>query len=132
MKNIIRLEEAGMFALSLFALYYMNADGWFYPLVFLGPDISMIGYTAGNIAGAATYNLFHHKGIAAVVFLLGLHLQNELFMIVGIILFGHSSMDRMFGYGLKLDRGFNYTHLGTIGKKKKYERSKKQVNRDSE
>ena len=37
--------------------------------------------------------------------------------IAGIILFGHSSMDRMFGYGLKLKEGFKYTHLGMIGKK---------------
>ena len=119
MKNIIRLEEAAMFILSLYALYYLDADGWFYPFVFLGPDISMIGYIAGNIAGAAMYNFFHHKAIAVVVFMFGLYLGNELLMIIGIILFGHSSMDRMFGYGLKLDRGFNYTHLGVIGKKHK-------------
>ncbi|MEO6611453.1 MAG: DUF4260 family protein [Chitinophagaceae bacterium] len=29
---------------------------------------------------------------------------------------GHSSMDRMFGYGLKTNEGFKYTHLGMIGK----------------
>jgi hypothetical protein len=27
----------------------------------------------------------------------------------GIVLFGHSSMDRFFGYGLKTDEGFKYT-----------------------
>jgi len=32
-------------------------------------------------------------------------------------MFGHSSMDRMFGYGLKTEEGFKYTHLGMIGKK---------------
>jgi len=26
-------------------------------------------------------------------------------------------MDRMFGYGLKTEEGFKYTHLGIIGKK---------------
>jgi hypothetical protein len=117
MKYIIRLEEAFMFLLSLFSLYYLDADGWFYPLLFLGPDISIVGYIAGKTAGAATYNLFHHKGIAVVIFAAGLYLGNELLMIIGIILFGHSSMDRMMGYGLKLDRGFKYTHLGVIGKK---------------
>lgn len=119
MKYIIRLEEAAMFIACLYGLYYLNVDGWYYPLIFLGPDISMVGYIASNAAGAATYNLFHHKGVAVIAFLAGLEMQNELLLIIGIILFGHSSMDRMFGYGLKFDKGFKYTHLGTIGKYKK-------------
>jgi hypothetical protein len=44
-------------------------------------------------------------------------LNSEVLQIAGIILFGHSSMDRTFGYGLKLGEGFKYTHLGIIGKK---------------
>jgi hypothetical protein len=117
MKNIIRLEEAAMFALCLFGLFYLDAEWWYYPLLFLGPDISLVGYIAGNVAGALAYNLFHHKGVAIVIFVTGLYMGNYMFEVAGIILFGHSSMDRMFGYGLKLDRGFKYTHLGTIGKK---------------
>jgi hypothetical protein len=119
MKNTIRLEEAAMFILSLLGLYYLDADGWFYPLVFVGPDISMVGYIAFNSAGAITYNLFHNKAIAVMFMIAGLFMPNELLLIIGIILFGHSSMDRMFGYGLKFTKGFNYTHLGTIGKKSK-------------
>jgi Domain of unknown function (DUF4260) len=116
MKYIIRLEEAAMFAASLLGLYYLNANGWYYLVVFLGPDISMVGYIVSNVAGAAMYNLFHHKAVAIAFFVAGLLMPNELIMIIGIILFGHSSMDRMFGYGLKFDKGFKYTHLGTIGK----------------
>jgi len=119
MKYIIRLEEAAMFAVSLCGLYYLNADGWYYPLVLVGPDISMIGYIAGKEPGALAYNLFHHKGVAVISVIAGLFMPNELFLIFGIILFGHSSMDRMFGYGLKFDKGFKYTHLGTIGKSQK-------------
>lgn len=121
MKYIIRLEEASMFAACLFGLYYLDADGWYYPAMFIAPDISMIGYITGKGAGAFTYNLFHHKGVAVVFFLAGLYLGIDLLMIVGLILFGHSSMDRMFGYGLKFERGFNYTHLGTIGRKRRGE-----------
>ncbi len=81
----------------------------------------MIGYFSGNRVGADCYNFFHHKGIAIVVFAIGLLLNNpasDIVGIAGIILFGHSSMDRMLGYGLKLSKGFKYTHLGIIGKEK--------------
>lgn len=115
MKNILKLEELAMFALSVWALYFFNAEWWYYLLLLLGPDISMIGYAGGNKMGAFMYNLFHHKGVAIVLFVLGVLLPG--LQIAGIILFGHSSMDRMFGYGLKLKEGFKFTHLGLIGKK---------------
>ncbi len=63
------------------------------------------------------YNLFHHKGIAILIFVLGLLITDSTLQIVGILLFGHSSLDRVFGYGLKLKEGFKYTHLGLLDKK---------------
>jgi hypothetical protein len=50
------------------------------------------------------------------LYLFGSYLQNEVLQLGGIILFGHSSMDRMFSYGLKTFQGFKFTHLGEIGK----------------
>jgi hypothetical protein len=79
----------------------------------------MIGYAAGNRVGAIAYNLAHHKGIAIVVYLLGLYTVNENMELAGLILFGHSSMDRGMGYGLKYFSGFQDTHLGRIGKNAK-------------
>ena len=117
MKRIIQLEEFAMLALSVYAFMFLDAAGWWYALLLLGPDISMLGYAAGNKAGAVSYNLFHHKGIAIGVFITGVLLKNEILQLAGITLFGHSSMDRMLGYGLKLNEGFKYTHLGMIGKK---------------
>ena len=36
------------------------------------------------------------------------------FQLPGIILFGHASMDRIFGYGLKFSDNFKHTHLGNL------------------
>ncbi|MEO5584504.1 MAG: DUF4260 family protein [Flavobacteriales bacterium] len=33
-----------------------------------------------------------------------------------VILYGHSCMDRVFGFGLKFGDSFQHTHLGWIGK----------------
>ena len=118
MKNIIRLEEVAMFGFSIYALSSLHADWWWYLVLLIGPDVSMLGYLAGNKIGAASYNLFHHKGIAVIVFIIGLLMPHIPLQIIGIVLFGHSSMDRFFSYGLKTTEGFKYTHLGIIGKNK--------------
>lgn len=118
MKNIIKLEEAALFAISLFGLYLLHAEWYWYLLILVGPDISMIAYAMGSHVGAGIYNIFHHKGFAAFIFFIGIYTDTALLEIIGVVLFGHSSMDRMFGYGLKSNRGFKYTHLGIIGGKK--------------
>jgi hypothetical protein len=117
MKNLLKVEEAAMLILSIYALSLLHVSWWVYLLVLIAPDISCIGYAGGNKIGAFCYNLFHHKGVAIAIFMTGFILKNESLQIVGIILFGHSSLDRMLGYGLKLNEGFKYTHLGMIGRK---------------
>jgi len=116
MKKVIQLEELGMLLLSIYLFSRLSFAWWWYPALILLPDLSMIGYTFGNKAGAIAYNIVHHKGIAITVYLAGLYLQNEMLQLAGLILFGHSSMDRMLGYGLKTLAGFKFTHLGEIGK----------------
>lgn len=117
MKNIIRLEEAAILGLSIYLLSLIHVDWWWYLILLIGPDISMLGYLAGNKTGAFCYNLFHHKAVAIAVFITGLLLPHILVQVIGIVLFGHSSMDRMVGYGLKHVQSFKHTHLGIIGKK---------------
>jgi hypothetical protein len=36
-------------------------------------------------------------------------------LFVGILLWAHSSLDRIMGYGLKYPDSFQHTHLGTVG-----------------
>ena len=116
MKNILKLEELAMLGICIYALIRFNVAWWWYPILVLGPDISMLGYVGGNKTGAFVYNLFHHKAIAVIVFVIGIIDWNPTMQVIGIVLFGHSSMDRLFDYGLKTEEGFKYTHLGIIGK----------------
>ena len=116
MKNIIKLEELGMFALSILLFNILGYSWWLYLLLILTPDISMLGYLVSPKVGSVTYNLVHHKGVAVLLYLIGVYTYNSIFLIAGIILFGHSSLDRVLGYGLKFGDAFKHTHLGVLGK----------------
>ncbi|MEK6221538.1 MAG: DUF4260 domain-containing protein [Chloroflexota bacterium] len=118
MKNLIRLEHAAMFVFSILAAGTLGVPGWWYPVFILAPDLSMLGYLANPKVGAFTYNLVHHKATAIMIYLIGVSTVSVPLQFTGILLFGHSSMDRIFGYGLKFSDAFEHTHLGMIGKNK--------------
>lgn len=130
MKNLLKLEELTQFLACLGLLISLETPWWTYVLLVLGPDISMLGYLVNTRVGAFCYNIFHHKGLALLVIATG-GLSTYLMMItssperfedivllIGIILYGHASMDRIFGYGLKFGDSFHHTHLGWIGQRK--------------
>ena len=115
MKNLLRIEEFLLFGLALF-LFSQLEYGWgTYALLFLAPDLSMIGYFLNPRSGAWTYNLIHHKGLAVVLYVLGSVLSIPGLMFAGTVLLGHSSLDRVFGYGLKHEDAFQHTHLESLG-----------------
>lgn len=117
MKQIIQAEELAQFIFAYLLTLYLGYDWWLFWALILVPDLSMIGYAVNTKIGALTYNLGHHKGIALAIILLSYALSlPEYWTFVGILLYGHSSMDRVFGYGLKYNDNFKHTHLGMIGK----------------
>ncbi len=117
MKFQIGMEELAMLLFS-FMLYSWCTDRsfWIYAALFLAPDISFVAYAINPRIGAIAYNLLHHKGLALLLFAVGYFLHWEWGMIIGSVFFGHSSFDRMLGYGLKYPDSFQNTHLGRIGK----------------
>lgn len=116
MKNLLRLEEVCMFGLALFLNSLLPFAGWVFWAFLLLPDISMVGYIFNSRTGATLYNIVHHKGLAIVLYAAGSVLKIHELMLAGVVLFAHSSMDRVFGYGLKYSDNFKNTHLGWIGK----------------
>ena len=116
MKNLLKLEEPFMFALSIFFFTKLDFAWWWYPVLLFTPDFSMLGYLINPRIGAWTYNFVHHKALGISIFVVGLILANQPIQLAGLILFGHSSMDRVMGYGLKHTDSFQHTHLGVIGK----------------
>ena len=116
MKNLIKLEELFMFALTIFLFSKLGFAWWWYPVLLFTPDLSMLGYLVSSQVGAVTYNFIHHKALGISIFVIGIIISCQPLQLSGLILFGHSSMDRVLGYGLKHSDSFQHTHLGMIGK----------------
>jgi len=116
MKNLIKLEELFLFALGVYLFAQLDYGwGWFWGLL-LAPDLGALGYLGGTRLGAFTYNLLHHRGAAVGVFLLGGYLASGGMQLAGVMMLAHSSLDRVFGYGLKYPDSFQHTHLGMVGR----------------
>jgi hypothetical protein len=116
MKNLLKIEELFLFGLALFLFSRLDYGWGWYAILFLAPDLSALGYLVNPRLGAWTYNLVHHKGVSVALYVLGYLLSIPWLMFAGTILLGHSSLDRVFGYGLKYPDEFKNTHLGVIGK----------------
>lgn len=117
MKTLITFEEIALFLLGIYLFSLLQWEWCWFPALLLVPDISMLGYTINNKVGAWLYNVFHHRAIAIAIYIGGVYCTNEIAQLVGVMLFSHASMDRIFGYGLKYEKGFKFTHLGEIGNK---------------
>jgi hypothetical protein len=119
MKQLLRAEEIAQLILGILALSIqpLHFSWWLWILLFLSPDISMLGYLINTKIGAILYNLFHHKLLAITILIAGYYLNENTIQFIGILLFTHSCFDRVFGYGLKFSDDFKHTHLGLIGQK---------------
>lgn len=117
MKKLLILEEIAQFLLGVYLFSQLDFAWWWFLALILTPDLSMIGYLINPKIGAWCYNFFHHKFLAIFVLILGYYIENQIIILAGTILFAHSAMDRIFGYGLKYEDSFTNTHLGKIGKK---------------
>lgn len=115
MKTVLRFEELAGFLFSIYLFSLLSFPWWVYPLLFLTPDLSMLGYVAGPRVGAFTYNLIHHKAVSLGLIVLGGLLSVPLISLAGAVLLGHSCLDRVVGYGLKHGDSFKHTHLDTDG-----------------
>ncbi len=117
MKTLITLEETGKLVVAYLGSLYIGYAWWVFPALLLLPDLSMVGYLVNPRVGAWLYNFFHHQALAIAVGLAGVFAGLLPLQLAGLVLFGHSAMDRAFGYGLKYEDDFKHTHLGWIGKK---------------
>ena len=114
-RTLLRLEGAAALVGATLA-YAASSGRWsVFALLFLLPDLSMLGYLAGPRAGAACYNAAHGYLGPALLAAFGATLGAHGFVSLACIWAAHIGLDRALGYGLKYGAGFGETHLGRRG-----------------
>jgi hypothetical protein len=111
----LRLESAAVLGACVAALIYLGCPGWLVAVLFLTPDLAMLGYLINPQVGVISYNLAHFQLLAIGLGAVGLISSQPTITWIGLIWLAHIEFDRTLGYGLK-NSSFNDTHLGRIGK----------------
>jgi hypothetical protein len=114
---VLRIEGLVVLVTGVCAYARLGASWTTFALFFLAPDLSWLGYLSGARVGAATYNSAHsYIGPLGCLVLGVLHSQPAA-LAAGLFWCTHIGLDRALGYGLKHSTGFQYTHLGRIGRR---------------
>ncbi len=114
-----RIESLFILALAVGAYAHFELSWWTFGILFLVPDISMLGYLRNARIGAIVYNIGHSYfmpvGMLALYWFAGsLNIQAEWALPVGLIWGAHIAFDRALGFGLKYPTGFKDTDLGKL------------------
>jgi len=113
-RRLLQLEGLAVLVGSL-ALYFDAGYGWLLLVVlFLAPDLSMLGYLGGPRTGALTYDVAHTYVGPIALGLVGVLGDLDLATQLALIWLAHIGLDRLLGYGLKYPTGFKDTHLGRV------------------
>jgi hypothetical protein len=109
--TLLRIEEALVLILTLFAYQHLHYSWLLFAILFLIPDLFMLGYTINPMIGAATYNLVHTLTIPVALLLASYIQQWRLTEALALIWTAHIAFDRLLGFGLKYPTSFKDTHL---------------------
>ncbi len=113
----LRLEGAVPLTLAVLAYRATGASWLLFAVLFLTPDLCMLGYLIDRRVGAWVYNFGHSYLTPAAVALLGCGLGISLLGPIALIWAAHIGFDRLVGYGLKYAEAFGATHLGWKGER---------------
>jgi uncharacterized protein DUF4260 len=113
--RVLLHAEGFAVAIAAIALYfYADYPWWLLVALALAPDLSMVGYLAGTTIGAAAYNAAHTYSLPVALAAVGLIVDAETAVQLGLIWLMHIGVDRAIGYGLKYRTGFKDTHLQRV------------------
>jgi hypothetical protein len=112
--TLLRLEEALLLIAAIFTYQHLHYSWLLFAILFLTPDLFMLGYLVNVRIGAPTYNLAHTLTLPLALLLLSYLQHWHLAPVIALIWTAHIAFDRLLGYGLKYPTCFKDTHLQHI------------------
>ncbi|HXE08349.1 MAG TPA: DUF4260 domain-containing protein [Acidobacteriaceae bacterium] len=111
---LLRIEEALLLVLLLLLYHDLHLSWILFAILFLAPDLSMLGYLISPRVGSALYNLGHIFVLPVILLLVAFAMHRHALLAPGLIWLAHILLDRVLGYGLKYATAFKDTHLQRI------------------
>lgn len=112
--RMLRLEGAALLAAVVLIYARLDYAWWVFLLLLLAPDLSAVGYLAGNRIGSICYNAVHTSIVPLALAVAAWWVGATLGLQLALIWLAHIGMDRMLAYGLKYPDGFKSTHFDRV------------------
>jgi len=113
-KILLHLEGLAALVAACVAYQALGASWGLFALLFLVPDLSMLGYLGGKAVGAWAYNGFHTYVGPAILCAIAWWIDQASLYPLGLVWAAHIGFDRLLGYGLKYPTAFKDTHLNRV------------------
>jgi hypothetical protein len=110
----LRLEGFAVLAGAVSLYFEAGYEWWLFLALLLVPDVGGLGYLLGPRLGAAVYDTTHLEAFPVALAVLGVLVDNDLCVKLGLIWLAHIGMDRAVGYGLKYPTSHKDTHLQRV------------------
>ncbi len=111
---ILRLEGLVVMLGAVAAFQVLDGSWGFFALLFLAPDLFMLGYLRGPKVGAWVYNFAHTYSTPAALGVWWFVTPELDLLPIAAIWTAHIGLDRALGLGLKEVTGFKDTHLQRV------------------
>jgi Domain of unknown function (DUF4260) len=108
---ILHLEGAAILSLCVFFYHQLHASWLLFAILFLAPDLVMLGYLANVRIGSAVYNFAHTYITPGILLAIAYLAAKPQLFPIALIWTAHIGFDRLLGFGLKYPTHFKDTHL---------------------
>jgi Domain of unknown function (DUF4260) len=108
---LLHVEGAAIFGIALYFYFTGHYRWWLFAVLFLLPDLFVLGYLKNAKWGSAAYNSVHTLTGPLLLLSVAMVFGTAQYIPYALIWFAHIGIDRTLGYGLKYPTFFKDTHL---------------------
>lgn len=113
-KIILHIEGLVVLLAAITFYRHLGASWMTFAVLFLAPDLFMLGYLFGTKIGALAYNSAHTYIGPFLLWAIAYFSAQPSLIPVCLIWIAHIGFDRLLGYGLKYATDFKDTHLNRV------------------